>query len=199
MFSRSIVALGVALAAALTAYEGVTLADDAPSTDDYGPSPTDVSAHPTHTLTIDPGSMALGIVKVEYESAISSWSSVYVAPSVLAFKSPLLSEPQDSSLVAAGVDTGVRFFFTGRAPEGVWIGPQVGLAYVQGSVNGEQASAVGYDCAALFGGTVLVANVVDVSAGLGVAYVNEQVAVGDTNVGVSGLTPALRLALGVAF
>jgi hypothetical protein len=200
MLSRSAVAVLVAAAAAFTASaEGVALADDAPSTDDYGPSQPDVSAHPKNTLTIDPASLAFGVVKVEYERAFSSWGSVYVAPSVLAFQSPLLSSPKNSGFTAAGADTGVRFFFTGRAPEGLWVGPQLGLAYVQGTANGEQASAVGYDCAAIVGGTVLVANVVDVSAGVGVAYENEQVSVGETNVGLSGLAPVARLALGVAF
>lgn len=139
------------------------------------------------TITADPLTELLGFVHVQVERVFTERYSLYLAPSLKLFDSPLGIGA--GPFRGYGLEAGVRGFLTGTAPEGMWIMLRMVLAAVThaGGVEpgGYGSALVGYT--AIFGpGFVL-------SGGLGISYFSY-----GPPFGIHGFLPAAHTALGWA-
>lgn len=170
---------------------GLTVALLLPATSAFAASiddPTWTSERwPKNTITTNPLGMALGIFNIEYERAVSDRVSVYGGPSYFGLGIG------DESIDAFGLDLGARFFVSGQAPEGFFLSPGLGLAYVTASATDE--SLFGWTASGLLGYTWLFGRAFDLSLGFGGSYFNMEVA----GVGFRGFLPAARASIGAAF
>lgn len=152
---------------------------------------------PLNTITANPLGLAFGALNFEYERAASERLSWFVGPSYWSF-STSLNGGSEGKTAAYGLSAGLRYFLTGRAPEGFFLSPGVSASYVTTSY-GSGADAVGYDVSGIAGYTWLFGDVVDLSIGLGAAYRHAEVEVAGRTLGFSGVVPTGRLAIGAAF
>ncbi len=143
------------------------------------------------TVQVDPLTTALGFVHVQLERTLSARMSLYVGPHLRLFNG-LISEPDDDYR-GVGAEVGVRYFLTGVAPEGLWLGVRAVAAHIS-SPRVEEAEIGGY-ASALGGYTWIFAQRWVLAAGLGVQYIRYQVG----GQGPRGILPAAHTALGVAF
>src|SRR5215211_5435863 len=93
------------------------------------PSPsveTRVEHHARNRLTLGPVPLLLGWVAVEYERAISDRFSLVLGPQIRPPGRGLLFGLEGRG---ARVVLGSRFFLTGRAPHGSWLGTEIVPAY----------------------------------------------------------------------
>lgn len=158
------------------------------------------SAGPLNTVTIDPIDIALGgWLGVEYERAVLDYLSVYGGPSI----NFGITADEGQSLFGIAGGLGTRLFPFGDAPEGFFIGPDLSLAYVSGDEGGIEASSFGWAVTGIIGYTFLIADMVDLSLGLGAGYGDFE-ATGSSDgvevtIGYAGFIPTARLAVGAAF
>ena len=154
------------------------------------PAPvTEAPTRPLRTLQVDPLTTALGYVHVQIEHVLGDHFSVYLGPHLRLFSAPFAEEKED--FTGFGAEVGLRYYFSGTAPEGWW-GLVRGVT-AQASTDDETAFA-GYG--SLLGGyTAIFDDVFVLSGGAGVQYIEYQVA----GLGPKGIFPALHTALGVAF
>jgi len=165
-------------------------------------APAAPTTGPLNTITVNPLSLAFGSINFEYERATSPTFSWFVGPQYASFSTSVLDDEFTAS--SYGLTGGVRFFLTGRAPEGFFISPNASLGYASAEAGGESASALSYSVGAIGGYTWIFGDVFDLSVGLGAQYMHTEVAVpdgdgDDLEIGFTGVLPALRLSLGVAF
>ncbi|MFN3201182.1 MAG: hypothetical protein ACE366_22470 [Bradymonadia bacterium] len=143
---------------------------------------------PTWTLQVDPLTTVIGLVHLQVEGTINDHWSIYAGPSLRFFDSPLTDDPAPDGF---GLEAGVRYYFSGTAPEGWW-GLIRGVA-AQAS-EGDDSNFAGY-VSGLGGYTAIFDGWFVLSGGLGVQYISYKV--GD--VGTRGVLPAAHTTLGVAF
>ncbi|MCA9562752.1 MAG: DUF3575 domain-containing protein [Myxococcales bacterium] len=156
-----------------------------------------VDDRPLNTITIDPLPLIFGVLSLEYERAVAPAVSIYAGPSINFGTS--VDDPD--SAFGLGLDMGARFFPWGKAPEGFFIAADFGVAYAS-ATDGEtdtSASAVAYAVGGSIGYTFLIADVFDLSLGVGAQYADFEIKVANDSIGFSGVLPTLRLALGAAF
>lgn len=148
---------------------------------------------PLWTVQVDPLTTALGFVHVQVERAIGSDWSVYLGPHLRLFDSVLEDESQD--LLGVGAEVGVRWFFSGVAPEGGWILVRGVGARLSTQVNGPEETGLGGYVSALGGYTWIFDDRWVLAAGAGVQSIHYML----QGQGVEGILPAAHTALGVAF
>lgn len=176
--SAALLALGVTATPA-NAQEGTTrLRDD---------------SAPNWTLQVDPLTTALGFVHLQLERALGERASVYLGPHLRLFNG-ITSDAEDD-FQGLGVELGLRFFFTGRAPEGAWAMTRTVTAQVTTDATGETQTSFGGYTSVLGGYTWIVDRWLVLSAGAGVQYI--YYTVGEQ--GIEGVLPALHTAAGFAF
>ena len=159
-------------------------------------------APPKNTITVNPLGLALGAINFEYERATSQGMSWFVGPQYSSYSTSVIDDEYSAS--AYGLIGGVRFFLTGPAPEGFIVSPNPSVAYATASVADNSASSFSYSLGAIGGYTWIFGDVFDLSLGLGAQYISTEVSVpsvegDDLKIGFSGVLPAARLSLGVAF
>ncbi|MFT3710838.1 MAG: hypothetical protein QM817_24705 [Archangium sp.] len=140
------------------------------------------------TITVDPLTELLGFVHVQVERAFSDKYSLYLAPSLKLFDSPL--GIGTGPFRGYGLEAGVRGFITGTAPEGMWIMLRAVLAAVT-SANGVEPGGYG---SVLVGYTAILGPGLVLSGGLGISYF----AYGPP-FGIHGFLPAAHTNIGWAF
>jgi hypothetical protein len=155
---------------------------------------------PLNTITTAPFALLGGTVSLEYERAVHSAVSFYVAPTFI-FGNGI--KKSDYSQSGGGIGIGVRTFVTGRAPRGLWLAPDLALSYL--SLTGSDVVVTGsaVSLGALLGGTHMGGAFV-FSWGIGAAYVATNatgVSTSGASVKVSESGPGLlaRLSMGAAF
>lgn len=153
------------------------------------PPPSDA---PTWTIQVDPLTTALGFVHVQVEWALSRHVSAYVGPSLKLFRGP--QEDADADYIGLGVELGVRWFWSGTAPEGWWAQAR-GVAARVSTDTPQDAQAFGGYVSALVGYTWIFDGWFVLSAGLGGQYIHYKVA----SQGLQGFLPAAHTTVGVAF
>jgi hypothetical protein len=151
------------------------------------PEPLPPTVPRRHLITINPLSMLFGILSMEYEHAFGDRVSLAIGPDLLLI---------NTNVNAYGLSAALRLFITGQAPEGLWIGPNMAIAYATSG----GATGVGYDIGAQFGYTWIWGGFA-LSVGGGVRYQDVEVTDGSGYVvaGDKRVLPSLRLALGYAF
>ncbi len=159
---------------------------------------------PANTLTWAPLDLVVGTIRFEYEHALAPFLALHVTAGALLFDGVGVDIPDDYSFYAITGGLGARFFMTGHAPEGFWVGPRAQLAYARVENDGASGSGIGYSAGGEIGYTFLFGDAFVLSAGGGVAYIDIDAEATSSSgstakAGTSGVTPTLRLNLGFAF
>lgn len=159
--------------------------------------PDEEDPRPRHTITTNPLTLLTGTFGAEFESATRPNASWFLGPS-FAFTSTS-KNGTSNSLFGFGATAGARVFSGKQAPNGFWAGPQLSIFWI----SDDSASAVAFDLAALAGYTWIFDGGFALSLGGGVQYIDMKIEAntgGETRtMGVEGVFPALRLALGFAY
>lgn len=140
------------------------------------------------TVSVDPLTTALGFVHVQVEHTLGAKASLYLGPSLKLF--PGLLGEQPTPYQGFGVETGLRYFFYGLAPEGGWLMARGVLAAV---VANDKPELGGYT-SLLAGYTGILGPGFVLSGGAGVSYFEY----GPPDA-IHGFLPALHTNLGWAF
>ncbi|TNE44761.1 MAG: DUF3575 domain-containing protein [Deltaproteobacteria bacterium] len=148
---------------------------------------------PAWTITVDPLTTALGLVHIQVERAFGEHVSLYVGPNFRLFNGILPNFQGD--FLGFGVEVGLRWFPTKRAPFRWWVGVRGVLAHLRADTQDGLRTSIGGYVSILAGYTWLVARWLVLSAGVGVQYLHYQV----DGMGVEGVLPALHTNIGVAF
>ncbi len=147
---------------------------------------------PSWTLQVDPLTAALGYTHLQVERVLAPNWSIYVGPHVRLFDNLVLAEEDEKSFRGQGIEAGVRYYFSGTAPEGGWVLVRgVGARVTQ---KGEDPVAGGY-ASALGGYTAIFGGHFVLSGGAGVQYLHYHIA----GSGPKTVFVAMHTALGVAF
>ena len=151
-----------------------------------------LTERPKWTLQVDPLTTALGYAHVHVERTLAPNWSLYVGPHIKAFDGVVLQREGEKPYRGTGIETGLRYYFSGTAPEGSWaLVRGVGARVTQ---DGEDAVFGGY-VSALGGYTAIFANHWVLSGGIGAQYLHYKIA----NSGPNRVFVAMHTALGVAF
>jgi hypothetical protein len=151
---------------------------------------------PDQTLTVNPIDAVNGFLNFEYEHALGSWVSLHAGLNFLVWEG-VWQQPHGSTF-AFGPEAGVRLFLIGDAPQGLWLGPYVGLGYVRVDQT-PGLDGVGLYGGAMVGGTLVAFDFLALSAGVGATYHHLTPVWDDPALGLVGWTPRLRLSAGIAF
>ena len=147
------------------------------------------------TFTINPLALQHSQLGIEYERAFGRGLSVYVGPE---FAYGRTSESW--SLGLAGT-LGLRLFVLGKAPSGIFFGPEVSTNYQLRSENGVRRRGLGLGLGGGVGWTVVLFNRFTLSAGFSAQYraiPDLTASAGEGALRVE-IVPTPRLAFGVAF
>ncbi len=180
-------------------------------TGDHAAAPSPAS--PKNTLTVLPFAAALGFFSFEYERAVTDSVSIFASPTyfrpyyIEAWAEAFTGE--DNKIEGYALEVGPRYFFVGKAPEGIWIAPaaELGMVSVKFADVDASANALGYAVAGSVGFTWLIGDVVDLSMGVGARHYSytakAKVTVEGKELelkdGLNKTAPFLRFALGAAF
>ncbi len=149
-----------------------------------------VDESPAWTVQTDPLTAALGIAQVLFERRLSNQVAVYLGPSLRLYDSPLLPDEEEGHR-AYGVEFGARWFLSGTAPRGWWVGVRGVIARVEVDDETEPGGYV----SALAGKAWIFDDRWVVSVALGVSWFDY--GIGD--IGTSGFLPAAHTGVGFAF
>lgn len=152
---------------------------------------------PLWTISVDPLTFAIGFAHVQVERSLGPRASLYVGPSLRLFDGILADT--NGPYMGLGIESGVRGFFSGTAPEGGWVMWRGVVARVAtttppvtatfGAYTSVLAGYTGiFDSNVSNGGLVL-------SGGVGVSYFDY----GVQTYGVHGFAPAAHTNVGWAF
>lgn len=155
-------------------------------------------AHPhLKTISVDPLTTVLGFVHLQVEFPLSPQTSLYVSPSLRLYDSLLGSTGGDYR--GYGLESGLRWFFTGVAPEGGWLMLRGVLAGVQAGPParaGADTWGVGGYTSALAGYTAVLGPGLVLAGGAGISWFSYGV---EGVEGIHGFLPALHTNIGWAF
>lgn len=158
------------------------------------PPPKPEPVGPQNTITLNPLALRSQQLGIEYERALGPVFSLYLAPQ------GSYGRRGGSSSLSLGGELGLRVFFLGKAPVGLWIGPEVSGTYGRITSNGVTRSGYGFGVGGGAGWTLVFFDRFALSVGF--AAVSRSVpdleSVEETVPGVEFL-PLPRLAFGVAF
>lgn len=129
-----------------------------------------------NTVTVAPLSLLGGNLGLEYERVVAPKVTLFAGPS-LTFSSGLLSFLGVSSF-GFGAHAGGRYFLTGDAPSGLWLGPQLSFNAATVSATASSGadsqdismSTFGFNALAMVGYTWITDSGVDISIGAGGGY-----------------------------
>ena len=145
---------------------------------------------PKWTVQVDPLTLALGFVHVQFERALSDKISVYAGPSARLWD--LLGEDDDLDYFGLGLEAGIRYYVRGRAPVGTWLMVRGIGAYLR---DEDSNTAFGGYVSALVGHHFVLGKRWVLGAGLGVQYLHYSV----EGSGTEGILPAAHTTVGAAF
>lgn len=149
------------------------------------------------TITVNPFDLFEGFFNFEYETRLGPFLSGHIGVDTLVWEG--VFDDRANETFAIGPTAGLRLFLFGGAPSGLWAGPFGGVLYVDAQTPNGEEQALGYHVGGMVGYTIIPLGIIALSAGIGVAYHDLSVEVGDDTFGVVGWSPRLRLAVGVAF
>lgn len=158
------------------------------------PPPKPEPQGPGNTITLNPLAIRNQQLGIEYERALGPVFSFYLQPQ------GAYGRRGTSSALWLGGEAGLRVFFLGKAPVGLWIGPEFSGTYGRVVTEGVPREGWGFGVGAAAGWTVVLFDRFDLSAGFAAVYrgVPDLDAVTETVPGVEFLALP-RLAFGVAF
>jgi len=147
-----------------------------------------------NTFTLNPLALKDERLGVEYEHAFGRGFSLYLAPEFAYGRSKRSWE------LALGGTLGARIFVLGKAPSGIYFGPEVGVDYLRERRDGVLSKGFGLGFGGNVGWTLVFFNRLTVAAGLSAQYraVPDLESEEEDAIQVK-LVPTPRLAIGVAF
>ncbi|HVE86434.1 MAG TPA: hypothetical protein VND93_26440 [Myxococcales bacterium] len=147
-----------------------------------------------NTITLNPLALRYQQLGIEYERALGPVFSIYLSPQAA------YGVRGGASSLQVGAEAGLRVFFLGKAPVGLWIGPEVSGTYGRVSSDGVTRWGVGTGVGGGAGWTLVFFDRFALSVGFAAVYrsVPDLESVDETIPGVEFL-PLPRLAFGVAF
>jgi hypothetical protein len=134
---------------------------------------------------------------VHYERVLVDRVSAHVGARLFLFTDGAGRITRDA--FAVGVEGGLRLFLWGTAPQGLWLGPQVGVGMSRIRVDGATHAGAGWWTAGVAGYTWRFGSGFVLSLGAGVEYLDMRIQTTDGVVGPSGVAPLLRAGLGWSF
>jgi len=157
-----------------------------------------VRAEGTSSLTVNPLDLFSGTINLEYEHAFDRSASWFAGFDFLVYHG---FWPYDSAnAFAFGPEAGLRLYLFGNAPAGLWLGPYVGTALVQqNSSSGQHLVSLGVSAGGMAGFNLVVLGRCNISLGLGAGWIDYSTASSGGRIGLYGLVPRGRLAVGVVF
>ncbi len=164
-----------------------------PSTSQALEPPMPVQSEREWTIQLDPLTTAIGFVHLQVERSLGSSFSLYLSPHARFFNG-ILTEG-DEPFLGLGVEGGVRWFFTGDAPEGGWVLVRGVAAHLSTDEPTSQTAFGGY-ISALVGYTAILDSGLVLSGGAGAQYLNYRIAGFGPD---KGPLIALHTAIGWAF
>jgi hypothetical protein len=154
--------------------------------------PEDTTAH--NTVTLNPLALRQQRLGLEYERALGSHVSIYLAPQAAFGIVP------DAWTLSAELDLGLRIFVLGTAPGGIFFGPELAGLYERSNENGLLRYGLGTGIGATVGWTLVFFEHFTLSVGFSSQY--RTVPQLDAAEGVTlrkEFVSVPRLAFGVAF
>lgn len=124
---------------------------------------------PKNIISVAPVSLATGAIGAEYERALArSISLTFSADYRYLAGSPGEGQPH-VEVGFLGMNVGAHIFLWGKAPTGLWLGPELGVIFAGGRQGDTLMDSANMPRTALqLGYTGLIANLVSVSVGAGV-------------------------------
>ncbi|MCB9732915.1 MAG: hypothetical protein H6745_09915 [Deltaproteobacteria bacterium] len=153
---------------------------------------------PENAITLEPLALVFTrTIVVEYERVLSPTFSLFIAPS-FTFDS-VDTDDLTASFLAVGGGLGARAYLLDDAPTGLFVSAMFQVAWATAERDGAKSDGVGFAVAGHLGYAWVLGGVVAVSVGLGAAWYDMSLTLPDGDVGVSGLYPAARAAIGIGF
>jgi hypothetical protein len=149
-----------------------------------------------NTLTVEPIDLLTGTFNLQYERAFSPSLSAYLGLNYLYISG--VDQPNSGTQLALGPEIGVRLYLIGRAPAGLWIGPDLSTAWVRNVSYGQEWDSLGYSAGGMVGVNLALGHFTG-SLGFGGNFYDYSHYDGTTRVGFYGLEMRERLAVGVVF
>lgn len=157
------------------------------------PPPEQLGAQ--NTITINPLALQYEQLGIEYERGFWKRFSIYFAPQAAY---GLVGDNWD---LAAGLNAGVRFFFLGAAPAGIFLGPDVSAQYVRRKRGGSLRSGLGLGIGASVGWTLIFFDRLTLSVGFAAQHRSQpdlEAEAPEDQVRIQ-FSPLPRFAFGIAF
>jgi len=160
----------------------------------HPPPPRPEPPAPQNTITLNPLALRFQQLGIEYERALGPVFSIYLAPQ------GAYGRQGGSSSLSLGAELGLRVFFLGKAPVGLWIGPELSGTYGRQSSGGVTRSGFGFGVGGGAGWTLVFFDRFALSVGFAAVSrgVPDLQGALEALPGVEFL-PLPRLAFGVAF
>jgi hypothetical protein len=150
-----------------------------------------------NALTVEPIDLLTGTFNLQYERALNPGLAAYVGINYLYFYG--LEQPDSGTVAAVGPEVGLRFYLIGRAPAGLWIGPDIATALVRNRApDGEFTESLGFSTGGMVG-LNLVLDHFTASLGVGGNFYDYASYVGPNRIGLLGFELRERAAVGVIF
>lgn len=129
-----------------------------------------VKRSPKNMLSIAPVSFLLGSFGLEYERVLADPLSLTVSADYrwLSLAGAEGEQPLPTSMT--GVSVGVHLFMLGKAPSGLWLGPELGTIFAPVEKDGERRIGTLPRAALQLGYTGLIADIFSISVGAGVQF-----------------------------
>ncbi len=144
-------------------------------------------------VMFNPVSILFGVISLEYERALAERISLSILGAFVTLSS------EGTSVTGIGGGIAPRFFIAKKALNGLFISPGIELVSITGKNDDtdESSSAFGFIIPVILGYTWIWGQEAGfaLSLGAGAAYWNLSV----LDLDVTGVTPSLRLALGIGF
>jgi len=161
-------------------------------------TPAGAAERHLNTITVEPLSLIFTrTVTIEYERAIVPGLSLFLAPA-FTFDS-VTADDTEASFWAVGVGLGARVFPFGDAVEGFFLSAAAQLAWARAERDGASGRGFGFALGGQVGYTWVLGGVVALSLGAGASYYDLTVTLAEDEVGIRGVLPTARAAIGVAF
>ncbi|MEM9190147.1 MAG: hypothetical protein AAGF12_13265 [Myxococcota bacterium] len=150
---------------------------------------------PANMITLDPFSLAFGILSLDYERAFGDYLSLYLGPKVVLFDDFLADIYALESFEQYGAGIGARIFVLGTAPRGFYVSPGVAISYITWN---ETVEGIAFQARILTGFNWLFGPfTLSIGGGLSINVFSGRD--GTTEETITNVTPDARTAIGVAF
>lgn len=158
------------------------------------PPPKDPEPSTWNSVTLNPLALQHQQLGIEYERVLGAAATIYIAPQAV------YGSAGSSWVLSAGGNLGMRFFVLGTAPNGLFIGPEVGVNFQRSHQEGVFRRAFGVGIGAGVGWSLVFFERFAFSVGFSAQYRSiPDIESAEPDSVRTSFTPLPRLAFGVAF